>query len=432
MEEDFPEGWPGEVLLEGRTRIHLPPNKVGGEINLAGPASKGERAVFHNHAMSGNRTRSVLLMSYEMNSGILAGDKTVRMLDSLAASGVRSLRLCNELPSDLANRLDITLCDLDSHSMAWGVANHRFNSLAKLSGFHPIVGDARQIALTKGWQWVDIDPFGSPIPFLDPVIQSLARKAVLEVTATDVAALTGSSPAPLMRRYGARARLDEIAHDTGMRILLATIARTAAKHDRIIEPILSVWDSHHLRVSVRVKRSLNGATIVEENLGWRIAEPTKEEAGDEYGCGHILVPLSTPVKLNDKRISGPLWIGHIGDKEVMSSMTEEHALELCAPTEELIDDASELRLRRRAIERSVRHIAVEGKAIHSSNLIVVDELASRLKLPSPPSPTKLASELTKMGYAAEVAAYGKPAIRTDAPWSDIVRAAIDWRGAPDG
>ena len=40
MPEDLPEGWPGEVLLEGRTRIHLPPNLVGGNVNLAGPASK--------------------------------------------------------------------------------------------------------------------------------------------------------------------------------------------------------------------------------------------------------------------------------------------------------------------------------------------------------------------------------------------------------
>ncbi len=425
MPEDLPEGWPGEVLLEGRTRIHLPPNLVGGDVNLAGPASKGERAVFHNHAMSGNRTRSILLMAYEMKFGSLAGDKTVRMLDSLAASGVRSLRLSNELPSELSNRLDITLCDLDSHSMEWGIANYKSNPSAKLSNFNPIVGDARQIALSKGWQWVDIDPFGTPIPFLDPVIQSLARKAVIEVTATDVAALTGSSPAPLMRRYGARARLDEIAHDTGIRILLATIARTAAKHDRIIEPILSVWDSHHLRVSARVKRSLDGASVVEENLGWRIAEPSKEEAGDEFGCGHILVPLSTTINPNDKRISGPLWIGKIGDEEVMSSMTEEQAISLCAPTEELVDDASELRLRIRSIERAVRHIAKEGKVIHSSNLIVVDDLASRLKLPAPPSPTKLAATLTKMGHSAEVAAYGKPAIRTDAPWNDIVGTVID-------
>jgi tRNA G26 N,N-dimethylase Trm1 len=106
----------------------------------------------------------------------------------------------------------------------------------------------------------------------------------------------------------------------------------------------------------------------------------------------------------------------------MASMTEERALELCGPTEEICDDESELRLRRRAIARSVRHLAEESSAIHSGNLVVVDSLASRLQLPAPPSPTKLAEALVALGHCAAVAAYGKPAIRTDAPWDSILSA----------
>jgi tRNA (guanine26-N2/guanine27-N2)-dimethyltransferase len=310
---------------------------------------------------------------------------------------------------------------MDANSIAWLKANYKQNPVDEIGEFKPVCGDARQVTLAHGWQWVDIDPFGSPIPFLDSAMQSLARRAVLEVTATDVAALTGSSPAPLMRRYAARARLDEIAHDTGMRILLATIARCAARHNKVIEPLISTWDSHHLRVSVRVRKSLDSASIVEQNLGWRIADPTVEEAGNEFGCGHILVPLDTVVDRADKRISGPLWSGPIGDAEVMASMTEERALELCGPTEEMVEDETELRLRRRAITRCVRHLAAEATAI-SGNLLVVDSLASRLKLPAPPSPTKLAEALVQMGHDAAVAAYGKPAIRTTAPWQEILNA----------
>ena len=55
-----------------------------------------------------------------------------------------------------------------------------------------------------------------------------------------------------MRRYGARVRTDCLAHDSGMRVMLSNIARIAARHDRTIEPLLSIWDSHHLRVSFRV------------------------------------------------------------------------------------------------------------------------------------------------------------------------------------
>ena len=86
MGGNLPEGWPGDIMLEGRTFIHLPNNKSDKEINLAGPATKGERQVFHNQAMAGNRTRTVLLMAHEMTKGILAQDKTVRMLDSFFIS----------------------------------------------------------------------------------------------------------------------------------------------------------------------------------------------------------------------------------------------------------------------------------------------------------------------------------------------------------
>jgi hypothetical protein len=61
MDEQWPEGWPGELVLEGRTHFHLPTNLSEGEANRAGPGVKGERVVFHNHAMSGNRTRTVLV-----------------------------------------------------------------------------------------------------------------------------------------------------------------------------------------------------------------------------------------------------------------------------------------------------------------------------------------------------------------------------------
>ena len=39
------------------------------------------------------------------------------------------------------------------------------------------------------FQWIDLDPFGSPVGFLDTAIQSISRVGVLEVTATDIAAL---------------------------------------------------------------------------------------------------------------------------------------------------------------------------------------------------------------------------------------------------
>ncbi|HIA25705.1 MAG TPA: hypothetical protein EYN78_08130 [Candidatus Poseidoniales archaeon] len=117
MDEQWPEGWPGELVLEGCTHFHLPTNLSEGEANRAGPGVKGERVVFHNHAMAGNRTRTVLVMAHEMSDGILSGDKPVRMLDSLAASGIRSHRICHELPSEMVSRLQLWMCDMDENAV---------------------------------------------------------------------------------------------------------------------------------------------------------------------------------------------------------------------------------------------------------------------------------------------------------------------------
>jgi tRNA (guanine26-N2/guanine27-N2)-dimethyltransferase len=64
--------------------------------------------------------------------------------------------------------------------------------------------DARIAMLETGYQWIDLDPFGSPVQFLDAALQGLSRTGVLEITATDTAALTGSSASSQARRYGAK------------------------------------------------------------------------------------------------------------------------------------------------------------------------------------------------------------------------------------
>jgi tRNA G26 N,N-dimethylase Trm1 len=275
------------------------------------------------------------------------------------------------------------------------------------------------------------------VPFLDTAIQSLARRGVLEVSATDTAALTGSSKNPLMRRYGARVRLDKLKHDSGLRVLMATVARAAARHDRSIIPLLAIWDSHHLRVSVRVLRLMEGANNLESSLGWRVYNPTKEEVEASTNSGLLpkdsgadlpircFLPLSHPVAREDKRISGPMWIGPMGDKDVMASMTVERSLELCGAIYSENDLANwsqkNVELENRKIARAVRNIAEESEAIETTHLVPVDELSSWLERGGPPSPARMAELLNQAGYTSSVSHYAEPAFRSEAPWSEIVR-----------
>lgn len=419
---------------EGRTLMLLPSLPEEGQ----GPGAKASGKVFYNPAMSGSRTRSVLLLRHALEEGFL-GEGTVYALDGLTASGLRARRWLNELPHEESERISATIVDLEEDALRWAEASH--DEFPPNGGaLEAAKGDLRSVVLRSGRHWVDIDPYGSPMPFIDSAMQSMARSGVMEVSATDTAALTGSSSTALMRRYGARVSTDSLAHDSGMRVMLANFSRVAARHDRAIVPLLSVWDSHHLRVSFRVLKSVSTANELEENIGWRVRSPTKEEVVASIGSGlhhdsaveylpmHCMLPLSYPIDRTDPRVSGPMWVGSVGDRDAMSYMTEERALASCGPEFSNDDplgwDERRVEAERRRVSRSVRHISEEAEVISSRHLVVVDDLAAWLESGAPPSPRRIVGVLNEAGHSAGVSRYGRPSFRTDAPWEDIVEAAM--------
>ena len=426
----------GFCYREGRTLLLLPSPPESGVL---GPGAKGSGEVFYNPAMASSRTRSVLLFKHATEEGLL-GDGEIYALDGLTASGLRARRWLNELPKEIAGRISASMVDLDIEALNWAEKSHvRFPPDHGKGVLESVLGDLRVEVLSSGRHWVDIDPYGSPAKFVDSSMQSMARSGVMEVSATDTAALTGSSKTSLMRRYGARVRNDSLSHDSGMRVMLALMSRIAARHDRSISPLLSVWDSHHLRVSFRVEKSVSAANDFEEDIGWRVFSPTEEEVSASMDSGllprcslnglpiHCMLPLNFPVDRLDPRVSGPLWINATGEMGAMSSMTVGSALESCGPDFVEEDpagwDERRFERERRVVSRSVRNISEESGVIDARHLIVVDDLSSWLGTGAPPSPTRIVELLKEEGHEAGVSSYGRPSFRTDSPWEDIVEAA---------
>ena len=228
----IPEGWPGSIWLEGKTIIHMQKSQPRPSHMPRGPAKKTGPG-FLNPAMAPARTRSVLLLSDVLENGWLVKEgKSIRVFDALCSTGVRIRRWRNEIPSNLQNRLRITANDLDDFAINWAKISHQTHPPSTTiehsvesdrygktpegvfdNGIFFQQLDARVALSEASYQWIDVDPFGSPVSFLDSAIQSLARTGVLEVTATDTAALTGSSLSSQKRRYGAKGIVDLYAHD---------------------------------------------------------------------------------------------------------------------------------------------------------------------------------------------------------------------------
>ena len=58
--------------------------------------------------------------------------------------------------------------DLDEDSLSWAVRNHLdFPPPHGKGKLQATKGDLRAMVLNHGRHWVDIDPYGSPVPFLD-------------------------------------------------------------------------------------------------------------------------------------------------------------------------------------------------------------------------------------------------------------------------
>ena len=434
----IPEGWPGNIWLEGKTIVHLQEGQERPSHMPRGPAKKTGGG-FLNPAMAPSRTRSVLLLKDALQHNWLTSpEKPIRAFDALCSTGVRIRRWRNEIPDELQPRLRITGNDLNDFALSWAIASHnnnlpdyteniemnhdRYGSMAQripVNGIYFQKLDAKLAMADASYQWIDIDPFGSPVPFIDSAIQSLARTGVLEVTATDTAALTGSSLSSQKRRYGAQGIVDDYAHDDAVRVLLGLIAKTAAMHDRIIKPILSLFDGHHVRVSVLVKTSKEAASNFQEQLGYRLRT---ENVPYEF----IKYPSAEQMDL----ASGPLWIGPLMDKEIAGRLTEECVIGTCLPTKlelaELIDKGLEwsdkdIEYATREMKRSVKHISAAADLLSRNHLLLSLNSMPRLAgTKGAPKLDDVISDLIELGHGAARYPDMEPMFVTDADFDEVI------------
>lgn len=198
-----------------------------------------KQEVFYNPLMRLNRDVTLLLLRAR-------DEKDLRVADPLAGSGVRSIRMRKELPKGMLG--SITVNDLKEGF------KERFRDDCERSGcsaedFEVHEEEASLLLLrSKAFDYVDIDPFGSPNQFLDAAIRRTKRGGVLAVTATDTAPLCGTYPAACARKYWARPRRDHLMHEWGVRILIRKCQLIGAQYDKALRPILSYSRHHYLRV----------------------------------------------------------------------------------------------------------------------------------------------------------------------------------------
>ena len=275
-----------ELVKEGTTEIFVFQQKT----STKGPGAR-DLEPFYNPSMELNRDLSILVNQWLLNKN----EKHVHLLDGLAASGIRGVRLAHELEGDF----DVTINDRNDQAFSLIQQNIKHSQPQNVVAYQK---DLNALLSERKYHSIDIDPFGSPIYYIDAAMRSIYNTGVIAVTATDKAALCGVFPSVCHRRYGVWPLHAPCMHEIGLRILCGVLCREAAKYDRGIEPLLSYATDHYLRIYVQVKNGKNNANKSMEQYA-------TIETQD--------VPLAPRTKRTDV---GPLWLGKLNDKSVVQEL----------------------------------------------------------------------------------------------------------------
>lgn len=386
-QDEIPIDFEMKIVIEGKTRLEIPdPESFRAE---SGDYVPSLAEVFYNPRMELCRDISVAVAQVaERRIGRL------KMCDPLSGVGVRGIRYLKEV-SEVSRGV---LNDRSEKAAVLIEKNLQLNCVGA-----EVYREDANVCLWKNkgkFNFIDLDPFGSPAPFLEASFAAMEKRGVLAFTATDTAPLCGSQPKACLRRYGAVPLRTEYCRELGLRILIGYAQRVAGKHEFAVRVVLSHGTAHYFRVYLIVEHGAKKADEGMKRLGW---------VAHCFGCGRRTV-FSWPVPRLQKCLcgrdfsyAGPLWIGPLGDRNIVAEVMEE----VTRRGFKLLQQ--ELHL----LELLVAE--VEGPP----TFYEVNSLAGILRR-QPPKVEKLLDGLRAMGFFASRTHFCPTGFRTDAPYEKII------------
>ena len=293
------------IITEGscKIKVELPPKDVHAQME-----------VFYNPVMASNRNIAILLLNSVEN-------EQMNIASPLAGSGIRELRFLKELkPGKIQN---IFVNDIKENFPRVLAENLKLNSLKKDKLI--IHNDDANLFLLNQvkhckegkfcgyFDYIDIDPFGSPNPFLASAVARITREGIIAVTATDTAALTGTYPKVTKRKYWAKAVRSYMMHEIGLRILIRKVQLQGVQFDKALIPMLAYHKDHYFRIYFRCVKGKEKCDEVLKEHRYLLFNPKSLEF--------------TVSEFNQKKgfeYFGPLWAGKLMDRKLITRMTTEN------------------------------------------------------------------------------------------------------------
>ena len=217
---------------------------------------------FYNPAQELNRDLTVLSIATYMNFTKYRKDKEKKnfseykfnIIEPLSATGLRCIRYYSELPREKIN--NIYSNDMDPKAVECININIEKNNVDN-NIFKVFNSDAAQLMYQnpKFFDVIDLDPYGTAIPFIDSCIHCSKNGALLCITFTDMPVLCGNYPETTLYKYGSIPYKSSFCHEMAIRIALFSISSAASKYKKVIYPLFSYNAEFYIRLFLIIKDS---------------------------------------------------------------------------------------------------------------------------------------------------------------------------------
>ncbi|XP_004569397.2 tRNA (guanine(27)-N(2))-dimethyltransferase [Maylandia zebra] len=340
FEEPSPSGQAYEIMKELGTNVQLLPNHT----------TPQKSDTYFNRKMKPNRQLvfcSLAVLAEERNP--------VECLDAFGATGIMGLQWAKHL----LNAVRVTITDISETCVKMIKENCKLNNIRVDGGMRvprgsdgpsdevegvPIATvevvkmDANVIMHLRPFDYIHLDPFGTAVNYLDAAFRNVRNLGIISVTSTDTSSLYAKSPNVTLRHYGCHIVRTEYYKELAARMVVATVARAAARCNKGIEVLLAVALEHFVLVVVRVLRGPVQADESAKKLRklmhcqWceeRVFLKQGNMVDDTLPCNcHGSLPGKTAVQL------GPLWSGPLfntGFLRRMLSAAVKHSMDDIQP-----------------------------------------------------------------------------------------------------
>ena len=390
MIETFDDAYPTEKVHEGKVEVIVP--KLDAFVSKASDYAPSKAPVFYNPVMELNRDIAVLAVkTYQKMI-----DKEISVCEPLTSSGIRAVRLGVEV----SNIEQIVIGDISQKAIQLANLNVKLNGLEEIISVNHMEANlllSQYGVPCKRFDVIDVDPFGSPVPYLDTSLRALRNNGLLALTATDLAPLCGVHSRACRRKYGGTPLRTEYCHELAIRLLIGCVAATAAKYDIGLRVLFSHSNDHYIRVYTQIKYGAKKGDASIDTLGYIL---------HCFNCFHrefTKNPFSKNIKAcpecnSEMNWAGPLWLGEI---------FEEHFCELLA------EENRRIALRNSG-KISKMITLVKDEVAEVATYYVIDKISDKLSLPVP-SVFSLVQKLREKGFRAIPTHFNSRGIRSNAP-----------------